>query len=466
MENKRAFTFIELSVIITILSVVMTSSIFVTQSITNKRKEQITIDKIEVIKNSLDNYFTLYKKYPCPADLSLDIYDYNNGASSDIKDSLECNDLLAGVKVINNDNYYGAIPTKTLNLSLNYALDGWGKKFSYVISKSSKNIAKQDFDNLSCLLDISAVKNINLHKENSKFFVNKIEKEEDCSLVSNERPQYLLLGGEGRVFFDGIDDSMQLYTEDNMFFSKEYSIFFAFEPFHKEGVFPLISYNDNGVENYFYIEDKSFFLHLGISGYNINLSQDKYKLNNGLEIFAIIGNDKQILKTLFNQNIDETSFMLDDSAGYNFGEVILGQGGGNYYKGYFYEILIFNKNLANKQIIEIRNYLYSKWLKKNLYNKLKIKRITQNSTNYLTQSTLISQDIAAIIISHGKNGHGSFNSNGKQILLNKSSKIEKQNIFAQNSDAIFYTDLKNGKLGATWNHQFDDIVRYIKLNEI
>ena len=131
--SNKAFTLIETAIIITVIAIIVTGSMFFIDNHLYLKKIRITEEKIQTIKTALKNH----SKYPCPADLTLDIYDNNFGVAVENADG-ECA-VNSGIFAIKEDNYYGAVPSKTLGLSLKYAFDGWGRKLSYVINKSARS---------------------------------------------------------------------------------------------------------------------------------------------------------------------------------------------------------------------------------------------------------------------------------------------------------------------------------------
>ena len=102
--RKEGFTLIELSVLITIMSIIFTSSIVVKDVIENHNKAVETEAKIIIIKQYLANYFRRYKKLPCPADLLRKITDSKFGVSNQINGNCSRNSKHKKFSV---DNFYG-----------------------------------------------------------------------------------------------------------------------------------------------------------------------------------------------------------------------------------------------------------------------------------------------------------------------------------------------------------------------
>ncbi len=479
MQNK-AFTLIETSVIIIIIALILSSSLFLHNYYDNLKKTKITEKNIIIIRNSLKDYFYLYKKLPCPADLTLDIYDVNVARESNIKDgscitnygiSDEDSD---GISIVPYDNYYGGVPAKTLGLSKKYLFDGWGRKLSYIVNKSVINsITKEIFNNsLKCWIDSRETDAIFL-ENNSNLITGILDKSgNNCNLSSalGARSKYILAEGQGKIFFDKKDEQMLFNDLNNNLkntLQNPHSLFFVFHPFYNNNNFFLFNYDSND-------DNKGY----SIQNNNKNFLIDKKNINNhnslinGLEILSILRESDGSAKVISTNNAESdyntSSFSSDDK----ITNILLSSGS---FRGYIYEIMIFNKILSKKEEAIIRKYLNHKWRRDHFNivdNSLEIKIASTKSTKSIIR------DPAIVIISHGKNGYGAFNSAGIQINPKQSTNnsLEKENLtkywkkndkkFIKKAKNFFYTDLKNQKLGSGWTNLFDDIVRYYSVQDL
>ena len=130
LKPKSAYTLIELSIVILMISFLMTGSLAITISSLNKAKKISTQNKINDVYNAIGKFLLENKRLPCPASLILtkdnNLYGTESGNGSGCP----------GDGVFASDNvFYGMIPVKTLNLALSMGEDDFGSKFSYVIDQ-------------------------------------------------------------------------------------------------------------------------------------------------------------------------------------------------------------------------------------------------------------------------------------------------------------------------------------------
>jgi prepilin-type N-terminal cleavage/methylation domain-containing protein len=134
IKNKKAYTIIELSITILIISLLMAGVFsFATGSI-NDAKFALTNQRINEIYKSMGTYLMVNKRLPCPASiLNSKVNDVNYG--QEVGAGTGC--VGAGVyKSSTSGNlFFGGVPIRALNLSSEYAEDGYGNKFNYIIDR-------------------------------------------------------------------------------------------------------------------------------------------------------------------------------------------------------------------------------------------------------------------------------------------------------------------------------------------
>jgi hypothetical protein len=134
----KAFTLLEQSIVILILSIISTSLLLYYNNITHIYKYNDDRVKLKTIEKSLMAYYlnNVLKKedlfpLPYPAKADLDLFDNNFARSVD--------DLLDILQYNSTDYYYGVIPTRDLGLSDDYMFDSWGNRISFIRKKEIKN---------------------------------------------------------------------------------------------------------------------------------------------------------------------------------------------------------------------------------------------------------------------------------------------------------------------------------------
>lgn len=137
-ESRRAFTLIEMSIVILIASILITGLLSASVSSVNTGKVKITNDRIKVIYQAIGNFVAINRRMPCPASLAdAKSLAATNGYGEEVVDSGACDTTDAGVFADSGDLLvFGMVPVKTLGLPLDMAEDGFGSKIVYVINKN------------------------------------------------------------------------------------------------------------------------------------------------------------------------------------------------------------------------------------------------------------------------------------------------------------------------------------------
>jgi prepilin-type N-terminal cleavage/methylation domain-containing protein len=128
-KQKTAFSLIELSIVVLIVSILISGAIFASKSNINNAKTKVTKEKLEVIYKAMVNFVYTNKRLPCPADLTTPKSDalYGNEAST----NGICDSLFTSVNALN--LVYGTIPYLALGINKDMVEDGFGTKFSYAV---------------------------------------------------------------------------------------------------------------------------------------------------------------------------------------------------------------------------------------------------------------------------------------------------------------------------------------------
>ncbi len=138
--RKTAFSLIELSIVLVILSILIVGALSVSTSGITNAKNKVTNDRLQVIYRALGEFMLAQSRLPCPGDIT------NTKASAgygvEIGSQGGCSGT--GVYISNNQSNiaYGMLPVNALKLPSDMAEDGFGSKFSYVVNKK---FTKQEF---------------------------------------------------------------------------------------------------------------------------------------------------------------------------------------------------------------------------------------------------------------------------------------------------------------------------------
>ena len=135
---KKAFSLIELSIAIVVISILIVGFLNVSSGKNSNNKVKITKDRIDIVYKSLGEFVLKNKRLPCPASIkAIKTRDANYGIEG----------TAAGICTSGTGVYlstasgatnmvYGMIPVKSLGLSNDYGEDGFGSKFAYIIDKT------------------------------------------------------------------------------------------------------------------------------------------------------------------------------------------------------------------------------------------------------------------------------------------------------------------------------------------
>lgn len=138
--KKRAFSLIELSVVITVLSVVAVGILSISLGGVSNNKAKTTNDRMSLIYRALGEYVLVNKRLPCPASIKEVKSGINYGVEGTAAGS-----CTAGTGVYSSSTatnlVYGMVPVKTLGLNNILAEDGYENKIAYIVDKSYTSTA-------------------------------------------------------------------------------------------------------------------------------------------------------------------------------------------------------------------------------------------------------------------------------------------------------------------------------------
>ncbi len=131
--KKRAYTLLEMSIVLVVFSVLVTGGITLTTSMMGNAKKEVSNQRIATIYEAMGRFVAENKRLPCPASITIAKSEIGYGQES----SGDC--ILRGDAGIYSSTdvqniVYGMVPVNSLGLSDDIAEDGFGSKFSYVVN--------------------------------------------------------------------------------------------------------------------------------------------------------------------------------------------------------------------------------------------------------------------------------------------------------------------------------------------
>ena len=126
---KKAYTLVELSIVLVIISIFLSSGLSIFTNNIIQTKTVNTKEKLNIIYKSLTEYLMINKRLPCPINLTI------------AKDTGEDYGFMITTPISNcsipgigdNQITIGALPTRDLGLPNNMAEDDFGNKILYVV---------------------------------------------------------------------------------------------------------------------------------------------------------------------------------------------------------------------------------------------------------------------------------------------------------------------------------------------
>ncbi len=133
--KKSAFSLIELSIVILIISVLAAGAISVSTVALNNAKIKITKERIEAINSAIGAFVARNYRLPCPASLTVAKSSSGYGAEAGDGDCTTQGDGIYTSSIVPGSGIvYGMVPVLALGLSDEMAQDGFGTRISYVVN--------------------------------------------------------------------------------------------------------------------------------------------------------------------------------------------------------------------------------------------------------------------------------------------------------------------------------------------
>ena len=143
MKNKRysqhGFTLVEMTIVILIGGILLSFLGTALLSFVEKNKVITTEHRMEVIKTALTQYLNVNRRYPCaaPRDQGPAAVLFGREVTADCASGAGSGVGTGTVRVASGGAFIriGSVPTRTLNLPDEIGLDGWGRRFTYVVTE-------------------------------------------------------------------------------------------------------------------------------------------------------------------------------------------------------------------------------------------------------------------------------------------------------------------------------------------
>lgn len=128
----RGFSLLEMAVSVIVLSFLLAGGFAIATRKSNSGNEDITTYRMNVIMHAIEQYVRVNGYLPCPANGANNITaNYGYGDVANNAPPANCPDR--NFTNTGNNVVAGAVPVGNLGLPLHYMMDGWNRKFTYII---------------------------------------------------------------------------------------------------------------------------------------------------------------------------------------------------------------------------------------------------------------------------------------------------------------------------------------------
>lgn len=133
-RRKTAFSLIEMSIVLLIVSIVIAGMLTVSTVAINNEKIRVTKERMDEIYKAMGRFMLKNYRLPCPASFSVTKNQVAYAAEIGTPGSCAAGGVYSSA-TLSNMPFYGMVPTATLGLDDKFAEDGFGSKFAYVVHK-------------------------------------------------------------------------------------------------------------------------------------------------------------------------------------------------------------------------------------------------------------------------------------------------------------------------------------------
>lgn len=131
MSRLSAFSLVEMTLVLLVLSILSASGLSLYQQQLSRGHIAETQNKLDAIQKALMDFSYTRHRLPCPADASIpdSVSDFGmEGQIAGVCDNLSPSSTARYVNIV-----AGAVPVRSLNLPDDYMYDSWGRRFTYLV---------------------------------------------------------------------------------------------------------------------------------------------------------------------------------------------------------------------------------------------------------------------------------------------------------------------------------------------
>ena len=134
-DSRSGFTLVELSILLTILSIIAATAMMDMVTGSSNRAQNVTMQRMSAIQEQLTKYYSVFYRIPCPSRTDVAPGNSQFGAEGGPVGSCAHSSgiLQPAIAAPTPKIVLGSVPTRVLNLPDEYMFDGWGRRIDYVV---------------------------------------------------------------------------------------------------------------------------------------------------------------------------------------------------------------------------------------------------------------------------------------------------------------------------------------------
>lgn len=163
----RGFSLVEVAIVVTIIGISLGAGMTVVSEYSKLSKITQTKIRIQEIMDAINDYADKHGYLPCPADATIKFGNPNYGVGGGTNSATCSSANLRGGGTADSPTVIGMVPTRELNLYPTAALDGWGRRITYMVRENivnttgllatNINLDLRNFEGTSTYSDVAVV---------------------------------------------------------------------------------------------------------------------------------------------------------------------------------------------------------------------------------------------------------------------------------------------------------------------
>ena len=132
--RRHGFSLVEMAIVLLIIGVIVGGGMVIFTKSLDKERYEETEGKLKVLQAAIADYRKAFNRLPCPANINSAMdATTNNYYGIEGATPGTCTGSTPSASTLTGNFVIGMVPTKTLRLPDDAAIDGWGRRIAYVV---------------------------------------------------------------------------------------------------------------------------------------------------------------------------------------------------------------------------------------------------------------------------------------------------------------------------------------------